>query len=83
MRQTNYIYVLHEQNLQITIIHGVALLKSLITTNQEHRNWFICFRAINEAELDRLCEEREVLSRKVEGLESELKIQQQVLKDFV
>ena len=36
------------------------------------------FRAINEAELERLCEEREVMTRKLAGLESDLKIQQQV-----
>ncbi|KAJ7374103.1 hypothetical protein OS493_009435 [Desmophyllum pertusum] len=33
--------------------------------------------AINEAELERLCEERERITRKLTGLESDLKIQQQ------
>ncbi|XP_022780494.1 citron Rho-interacting kinase-like [Stylophora pistillata] len=33
--------------------------------------------AINEAELEKLCEEKEVMTRKLAGLESDLKIQQQ------
>ena len=50
--------------------------------NEENRKRFICFSAINEAELEKLCEEREVMSRKLAGLESDLKIQQQVTKNI-
>lgn len=37
------------------------------------------FRAIDEAELEKLCDEKEMMTIKLTGLESDLKIQQQVL----
>lgn len=37
----------------------------------------ISFRAVNEAELERLCEEKVIMTRKIAGLESDLNIQQQ------
>jgi len=58
-------------------------LLALHHTNKENSKRFICFRAVNQAELERLCEEREVMSRKLVGLESDLKMQQQVRKTNV
>ena len=37
------------------------------------------FRVINGAELEKLCDEKEMMTIKLTGLESDLKIQQQVL----
>ena len=53
-----------------------------LTGNESANLRFLSFRAINEAELERLCEEREIMTRKLAGLESELKIQQQVRRIF-
>lgn len=37
----------------------------------------VCFRVVNQAQLERLCEEKQIMTRKISDMENDLKIQQQ------
>lgn len=37
----------------------------------------VCFRVVNQAQLERLCEEKQIMTRKISDLENDLNMQQQ------